>query len=186
MTDHELLNALLPRLPQIEASDIDLDPYPSVSITRSMGVSVYIEIEDGRWVITSEVPGHELQITTQPDDHDIQRLGRAILAAYAIPESDDWEPGEYGYTDSHFVGTETWEDQKQYDSVRRTRGLPDSWYVMKITRFDSQKLIQIMEWLKDNCVAKYERVGWSSGCSTTVGIAFENQHDAIMYTLRWK
>jgi hypothetical protein len=64
--------------------------------------------------------------------------------------------------------------------------VPDSWYLLKVIRFDAKRLQDIESWLGDNCMAGFRRVGWSSSCSTKVGIAFENQHDAIMYTLRWK
>jgi hypothetical protein len=105
-------------------------------------------------------------------------------------EEDDldvWDAtDEYGYADGEIVGTEEWEDQKGMEALKLSLKLDPKWFLVKVVNFNSGSLAEQIEWLKDNCGGHYKRVGWSSGCSTKVGIAFERPNDAFFYKLRWR
>lgn len=114
-------------------------------------------------------------------------LHAAMTVLASLPPNDEWDlTGEHGYADATFMGTETWEDQKQLESIKRMKKIPDHWYLTKIRNFDGRKLQDMQTWLETNCQQRFQRVGWSSGCSTTVGIAFESTNDAFFYRMRWR
>lgn len=99
---------------------------------------------------------------------------------------DAWDSrDEYGYADD-FLGDETWEDQKGMETLKANLRLPLDWYLIKVVNFDSHKLQEVMGWLAENCTGQFRRVNWSSGCSTKIGVAFENSTDAIFFKLRWR
>lgn len=59
-------------------------------------------------------------------------------------------------------------------------------HLMKITNFNGSKLVDVDAWCQDNVkYGKWERVGWRSGCSSSVGVVIENPRDAMMFKLRW-
>lgn len=58
-------------------------------------------------------------------------------------------------------------------------------HIVRIRNFTRQTLSDIDDWLNENCEAKFERIGWSAGCSTSVGVVFTNSMDAVMFKLRW-
>jgi hypothetical protein len=191
MTDLErdwaTLLARLPALPddaELDAEDTEI----GCSIDRQYNSSLFFSLtKDAYLQVTFYSPGVAFEEEGNADDPELlAKLHEGLTRICALPEADQWEPGEYGYTDSNFVGTEKWEDQAQMASLKATLKIDPSWYLMKVIRFDVKKLQEIEVWLADTCMGQHKRVGWSSGCSTTVGIAFEYQHDAIMYTLRWK
>lgn len=192
MTDLEqvfsTLLAQIPELPEDTTIDRSDKSEWDVTIERSMGQSLHFSVRSNETLfINCEVNGKGLYREGPVTALDmIAALRESIEAIVQVEESDAWEAYDYGYADSDFVGTETWEDQAGMRELKSYLEIPESWYLMKVVRFDYRKLQDIESWLRDNCMSAFKRVGWSSGCSTKVGIAFENQHDAIMYTLRWK
>lgn len=59
------------------------------------------------------------------------------------------------------------------------------WKIVKINRFDPGIVNEILAWCADSLDDDWKKVGWSTGCSSTVGVAFENVIDAIHFKLRW-
>lgn len=140
-----------------------------------------VDIENVRGVDDYEFDG-------APDDPvAFATLHAAMTAMESLPQNDEWDAtSEYGYADATVLGTETWEDQKQLESIKRMKGIPDHWFLTKCRNFDGRKLQDMQTWLQSNCQADYKRIGWATGCSTTVGIAFESANDAFFYKLRWR
>lgn len=77
-----------------------------------------------------------------------------------------------------------WEDGDFQQSIHTK--FP-GWYLIKMTGFTAVTYAEVAPWLVDNVkFGKYERVGWSDGCSTSVGVVFEHGRDAMMFKLRWR
>lgn len=77
-----------------------------------------------------------------------------------------------------------WEDQDYEDSIHKK--FPN-WYLVKMTGFTTATFVQVEPWLKENChFGQYQRVGWDTGCSYSVGVVFESAKDAMMFKLRWR
>lgn len=81
-----------------------------------------------------------------------------------------------------FFDEEEWEDAAAVKAIKEK--LP-GWKIMKIGYFHNPRIKEIEEWCSSTCQDEWKRIGWSSGCSTTVGVAFKNIQDAIYYKLRW-
>lgn len=61
------------------------------------------------------------------------------------------------------------------------------WFLVRMFGFTWQSMGEIKQWCTDNtCFGGWEAVGWSSGCSTSVGVVFESPKDAMMFKLRWR
>jgi hypothetical protein len=61
-----------------------------------------------------------------------------------------------------------------------------NWHQLRIRNFTSNKLNEIKEWCAENIKrGKWNTVGWTSGCSSSVGVVIENGRDAMLYRLRW-
>jgi hypothetical protein len=62
------------------------------------------------------------------------------------------------------------------------------WFLIKMPEYSSQGFIEVKNWLADGNVTfgKYEPVGWTSGCSYSVGVVFESAKDAMIFKLRWR
>lgn len=61
------------------------------------------------------------------------------------------------------------------------------WYLVKMTGFTTATFKDVEPWLKDNVkFGRFEKVGWDSGCSYSVGVVFEHGKDAMMFKLRWR
>lgn len=102
---------------------------------------------------------------------------------------DPWvSTDDYGYADATIIGTDTWEDQAGLAELKAYLKLPEEWFLVKVVNFGraGRTLDEMMEWLAENCVHPYQRVGWSSSCSTKVGVAFENTNEAFFFKLRWR
>ncbi len=102
---------------------------------------------------------------------------------------DPWEEtAEYGYADETVIGTDTWEDQAGMVALKEYLKLPEDWYLIKVINFGrpGRSLKEIEEWLAENCDYGFRRVGWSSSCTTKVGVAFENSNEAFFFKLRWR
>lgn len=115
--------------------------------------------------------------------------------AYAEAAHDAWDSdAEHGYADYRIVGTDRWEDEHGIAELRASLKIPDDWYLVKVVNFydahesgGARVSLQVIErWLADNCTHPYRRVGWSSGCSTKVGVAFESQNEAFFFHMRWR
>jgi hypothetical protein len=86
--------------------------------------------------------------------------------------------------DDELLGEDDWEDQLQLNTLLKK--YPSDWYIVKMVDFNHVTMAEIDDWLSDNMYHKYERVGWHSGCSYSVGVIFENAKDAIFFKLRWR
>jgi len=82
------------------------------------------------------------------------------------------------------LGEEEWEDnpaaQKLYAAM------PKGWVMVKCVNFSFRSMSEMESWLKAECRAKYEKVGFRSGCSYNVAVQFEDIVDATMFKLRWR
>jgi hypothetical protein len=61
------------------------------------------------------------------------------------------------------------------------------WYLVRITGFISSTFTQMKPWLDENVkFGQFKKVGWDSGCSSSVGVVFQSPKDAMMFKLRWR
>lgn len=72
------------------------------------------------------------------------------------------------------------------EALLRILKLPEDWLLVKLVNFSATTLIEVEDWLRENCQRPYKRVGWSEACSTKVGVAFENATEAVLFKLRWR
>jgi hypothetical protein len=82
-----------------------------------------------------------------------------------------------------FVGDDDWEDIEAAEDVKAKY---PGWFLVKMTNFTSTKYEEIKEWCETNCTGSWERVGWYSGCSYTVGVILEDHVDAVLFRLTWE
>lgn len=82
------------------------------------------------------------------------------------------------------VGNDRWEDVA---AAQRIMAALPGWKLIRIIRAASygQTLIEMEEFCRENCRDEWKRVGWSSGCSSTVGMAFKDTVDAVLFRLRF-
>ena len=79
---------------------------------------------------------------------------------------------------------DSWEDPEFIAGVSEKY---PGWYVVKLVGFTTKSFTDIDKWLASNVkFGGYERVGWSSGCSYSVGVVFESGKDSMMFKLRWR
>jgi hypothetical protein len=97
-------------------------------------------------------------------------------------EDDDYD--DFADIYGELLGEEQWEDfpaaKKLYDAM------PKGWTMVKVINFTFRTTSEMETWLKDNCRAQFEKVGFRSGCSYNVAVQFEDPVDAIMFKLRWR
>lgn len=104
-----------------------------------------------------------LDIDYEPDSDGIVEAEPAVNPMF---EEDEWENGDF----QHSIHAKF-----------------PNWYLVKMTRFTAAIYAEVAPWLEENVkFGKYERVGWSDGCSTSVGVVFEHGRDAMMFKLRWR
>jgi len=61
------------------------------------------------------------------------------------------------------------------------------WYLVRMFGFTWSNMGEIKTWCEEcTSFGGWEAVGWSSGCSTSVGVVFESPKDAMMFKLRWR
>jgi len=61
------------------------------------------------------------------------------------------------------------------------------WYLVRMQGFGWQTMGEVKEWCANNVrFGGWEAVGWTSGCSTSVGVVLESGKDAMMFKLRWR
>lgn len=76
-----------------------------------------------------------------------------------------------------------WEDTK---AIAAERSKLPGWFFMKIEGYVPTTFPKIEKWCKENCAHRWRKVGWSSGCSYTVAVAFEHWQDAMLYKLTFQ
>ena len=81
-------------------------------------------------------------------------------------EDDDWEDEDFEHTiNDKFPG----------------------WYLVKMLDFKSSTFAPVEEWCRENVsLGEWNKVGWSTGCSYSVGVVFSHPRDAMMFKLRWR
>jgi len=61
------------------------------------------------------------------------------------------------------------------------------WFLVRITGFIAATFSEMKPWLDENVkFGDFKKVGWDSGCSSSVGVIFESPKDAMMFKLRWR
>lgn len=84
---------------------------------------------------------------------------------------------------------EMWEDDDWADAglVESVNKEYPGWFLVKLTGFTHYSFIQIEPWLAENVkYGDWHKVGWRSGCATSVGVVFQSAKDAMMFKLRWR
>ena len=96
-----------------------------------------------------------------------------------------WFEPEYNDSDLDALwDDDDWEDA---DFEKTINAKYPNWYLVKLPAFNALTIKTIEPWLDDNVkYGKFEKVGWSSGCSYSVGVVFESGKDAMMFKLRWR
>lgn len=77
------------------------------------------------------------------------------------------------------------EDQEGLKLLKERLRIPEPWFLVKVFNFHGRTLVQMDEWLRCHARGEYKRMGWSTGCSTKVGVAFEDPTDAVYFKLSW-
>ncbi len=78
---------------------------------------------------------------------------------------------------------EDWEDDPAHDDILKQ--LPEGWVLIKVVNYTAATLLELDDWLAENCTQGYRKVNWSGGCSYSTGIMVEGELDAILCRLRW-
>ena len=183
---------LLARMPAaLKFEFVDMPDELDAEARRRYGASLYLTFRPDTLTAVVEIPSASLDYTKEAllDDADFQEeLIAAANKLVEIPPVDVWDDSEseWGYADAHFTGTEVWEDQTGMELLKKQLKLDPGWYLMKLVSFDHKKLIEMEQWLGENCMKQFRRVGWSSNCTTKVGVAFESELDAVFFRLRWR
>lgn len=78
------------------------------------------------------------------------------------------------------------EKNEQIDlaTVTRSSQLPD-WHFIRLTNYNYRELDEIKNWLRENVLGNYKRIGWDVSCPYEVGVIFELDTDAMAYKLTW-
>ena len=104
--------------------------------------------------------------------------------------ADDSEPDNDGVITSD-IGkySEVWneDDWEDGDFQPSIAAKYPGWYLVKLVGFTQYSFGKVDPWLVDNVkFGQYNKVGWDSGCSYSVGVVFESPRDAMMFKLRWR
>ena len=105
-----------------------------------------------------------------------------------VAAQDPWEcEGDYGYADATVVGVDTFEDREGMEKLKASLKIDPSWHLVKCRNFGGpERALSDMEaWLKEYTNGEYRRVGWTSGCSTKVAVAFADGVDAVYFKMVW-
>jgi hypothetical protein len=89
---------------------------------------------------------------------------------------------DYGY-EGTLIDDDVWEDRLKYNGIRAK--FPTQ-HIMKVIGYSGRSFLELDEWLEENCRDQYKRIGWASGCSTTVAVVFWDSTDAVLYRMRWQ
>lgn len=105
------------------------------------------------------------------------------LADFSEPDKDGAitsNPADY----SEIFDEDDWEDSDFQPSIADKY---PGWYLVKMPSFTRLTFDQVDPWLVDSVkFGSYNKVGWDSGCSYSVGVVFESPRDAMMFKLRWR
>lgn len=78
---------------------------------------------------------------------------------------------------SSIYNEDDWEDQDFVESIHNK--FPN-WYLVKMLGFSASNMTEVEEWCSANTkFGKFQKVGWDSGCSYSVGVVFESAKDAL-------
>jgi hypothetical protein len=59
-----------------------------------------------------------------------------------------------------------------------------SWILIKMACYGASDLKKAEDWCRENITSDmWKRVGWSSGCSTRVGLGFADRTDAALFIM---
>lgn len=100
-----------------------------------------------------------------------------------VPEPEQEYDEDEEYYGNEILSEDAWQDSVAYQKIKGE--LPASWHVVKVVDFDGETLRTLDAWLKLNCKKSYKRIGFRSGCSYTVGVAFASAMEATIFKLRW-
>lgn len=184
---HDLLPGLMP---QIEDYSEVAPGFLGYAWENEQGTMAFGIRDDGRRFFTYAIPDHGSHATEAEED-DTLALNRFLAAAetYAERSHDPWDcEADWGYADARVVGTDRWEDEEGMKALRASLKIPEDWFLVKVINFGlpGRSLKEIEAWLSENALGEYRRVGWSSNCTTKVGIGFAEQNDAFFFHLRWR
>lgn len=94
----------------------------------------------------------------------------------------DFDNDEDDYNEMYLE--DDWEDAEFEKSVNDQY---PGWKLVKMPSFTHSTFIKVEPWLAENVkYGEWKKVGWSSGCSYSVGVIFESGRDAMMFKLRWR
>lgn len=101
------------------------------------------------------------------------------MTEFTLEIDDEIEDDE----DDYIFDDDDWDDA---DFPQRYLDKYPGYHMLKIQNFNRGKLADIDRWCQLHLInGHYERVGWTSGCSTSVGIVIEDATDAMMFKLAW-
>lgn len=90
---------------------------------------------------------------------------------------------EHGVEDT-IVEDDVWENALLAGKMREKN--PQFRHFIKVIGYDPKILREQEEWLAENCIGEFKRLGWYyPRCHYTVAIGFTETSDAVMYRLRW-
>jgi hypothetical protein len=93
-------------------------------------------------------------------------------------------PAEVPQTGEVLFEEDDWEDA---DFAPKINNKFPGWYLVKMIGFSSATMTPVEEWCRENVtLGRWEKVGWESGCSYSVGVVFEKPRDAMLFKLRWR
>jgi hypothetical protein len=104
------------------------------------------------------------------------------MPADDLEDEDDEDDFADDYGD--LLGEDEWEDNPA--AAKLYGAMPKGWVMVKVVNFTFRSMSEMESWLKKECRAKYEKVGFRSGCSYNVAVQFEDIVDATMFKLRWR
>lgn len=85
--------------------------------------------------------------------------------------------------DEDFLDDDDFEDPVGMQAALLKANVPSNWHVVRIDFWKTGQ--QLEEWLKQNCSSAFTKIGWRSGCSTKVAVAFDSTMDAVLCKLRF-
>jgi hypothetical protein len=103
--------------------------------------------------------------------------------------TDEFEPDKDGKVSddpkqySSLWDEDDWEDGDFESSINAKY---PGWFLVKMPGFTQKTFDQVDPWLVENTGHLYSKVGWDSGCSTSVGVVFQSTRDAMLFKLRWR
>ncbi len=75
-----------------------------------------------------------------------------------------------------------WEDSYFVESIAKKY---PGWHLVKLIGFNEKSFEEVSEWLIDNIKGSYNKEGWRSECSYSIGVVFKSPKDAMLFKLRW-